>query len=122
MENVMSYLSKFVVLSAVAVATLTVVSSADAGGFLADLGVATGVISRDQGRQLDQWHSDLGRPLDRINPIQQGGGFQPAQVPMVGNFCFVPGAGRFGPGPVNPVGAPCNVSGPYGLMVGQVTQ
>ena len=77
---------------------------------------------------LDDLHKAIGRPLNQLDP-RVGGTFQsaqPAQLPVppvfvppmqqmqqqVGYFCGVPGMGRFGPGPMNAIGAPCFV-GPY---------
>jgi hypothetical protein len=77
-------------------------------------------------------HKAIGSPLNQLAPRVGGtfgGTFQPAQpaqlpVPLVfvppmhevqqqvGYFCGVPGIGRFGPGPMNAIGAPCFV-GPY---------
>ena len=109
--------------------TLTSSSAFAASGFLAQVGVATGLVSEDQANQLDQWHAALGNPLDQIgrqiNPITNGGGFQPAQpVPVqLGAFCGIPGYGRFGPGPWNPVGSPCYINGAYGqVLSGNVIQ
>ena len=40
---------------------------------------------------------------------------------VMGNFCGTQ-MGRFGPGPWNPVGTPCNVMTPYGPTFGSVIQ
>lgn len=42
--------------------------------------------------------------------------FAPQQMAM-GNFCMIPGAGDFGPGPIQPVGTPCFIVSPYGQQI-----
>jgi hypothetical protein len=48
---------------------------------------------------------------------QQPPNFYPARVPQqgYGAFCYTP-FGRFGPGPLQPFGAPCNVNGVLGQI------
>lgn len=55
------------------------------------------------------------------NRVAQTGGTQVVWNPSVGNFCGTP-AGRFGPGPVNPLGSPCQVMMPWGPVPGRVVQ
>jgi Domain of unknown function (DUF4157) len=54
-----------------------------------------------------------------------GTGFQPVAQPFqptitFGSYCSTP-QGRFGPGRTAPLGSPCNVPMPYGVLMGQVT-
>jgi hypothetical protein len=93
-----------------------------------------GVFNEEQRRTLElelPSQQQLGMFCNQLDP-RVGGTFQPAQpaqlpvppvfVPpmqqvqqmqqQVGHFCGVPGMGRFGPGPMNVIGAPCFV-GPY---------
>lgn len=94
-----------------------------AGGFLGDVidGIRPGF-----GRQLDEQNSFLRGPSNNIAPMQQA----PAQAPLyppstqgypsaLGNYC-VTQAGVFGPGPLNPIGAPCSAYTPMGTMVGYI--
>ena len=39
--------------------------------------------------------------------------------PQSGAFCYTP-LGRFGPGPMLPLGVPCSIRSPQGLVRGQV--
>ena len=79
-----------------------------------------GDVEREAEVNADRWESyrlaQSAAPRPRPVGFSTGGG--PFMPPM-GNFCYTP-AGRFGPGPVNPIGAPCSVVGPWGPMVGQV--
>ena len=50
---------------------------------------------------------------------QLGTSISAPPLPNVGAFCYTP-AGRFGPGPVQPVGAQCFINGPGGLIFGQI--
>src|SRR5262249_31519431 len=115
------------VLAALAAAlTLTSVTafapSANACGFIAC--IADRVIP-GSGPVLDGIHEGLGKPLER--PIGAPAAPAPIAAPPVlpmppvalGNRCATP-AGVFGPGPLNPVGAPCQAMTPFGLQVGQV--
>src|SRR5689334_14728043 len=82
-------------------------------GFLADIGVATGLIDESTADRLDGVHHNLGAPLNQLNPLSGGGDFRaatpqvpvPPQMPMspMGNRCMTP-VGVFGPGPFQPVG------------------
>jgi hypothetical protein len=40
-------------------------------------------------------------------------------LPQSGAFCYTP-LGRFGPGPMLPLGVPCSIRSPQGLVRGQV--
>ncbi len=108
----------------VAVVLTNPASAREGHGFLADVGVATGIITPGQADTLDDVHARLGAPLNQFNPLNQGG-FQPAQppapqfAPRLGNFCATP-QGVFGPGPLNPVGMPCHAPTPWGVFFGQV--
>lgn len=126
---------------------LTVSANAMAGGFVGDLidNVAPGV-----GTALNRLNHDAGRPFDhavagaleayvpgagtaletswairdqmgRTHGVFPGQASPQIQQPMLGNFCQTP-AGRFGPGPLNPVGTPCNANTPFGLVWGHVTR
>ena len=103
---------------------LGAVNTASAGictkGFLADALCITGLIDQETAQGLDRLHDDFGNPLNQLNPFDQGGrgGARPMPLPM-GNFCITP-AGRFGPGPVNPLGSPCWAHGPWGPVNGYV--
>jgi uncharacterized protein DUF4157 len=50
---------------------------------------------------------------------QQWAQQQPQQQQGVGAFCYTP-VGRFGPGPIQPFGAPCSITGPGGPIFGQI--
>jgi hypothetical protein len=65
-----------------------------------------------KGRDYWAWANTNGGPTAN-NPV--GGG----SMAMSGAFCHTV-FGRFGPGPVQPFGAPCFVDGPGGRMFGQV--
>lgn len=43
----------------------------------------------------------------------------PAPAPALGNMCATP-MGRFGPGPVAPLGSPCQAYSPYGIVMGAI--
>jgi hypothetical protein len=47
-------------------------------------------------------------------------GFPQAQAQGGGAFCYIPTGGRFGPGAVQPLGAPCFVNGPQGPIWGRI--
>jgi hypothetical protein len=56
----------------------------------------------------------------RFGQLQVGApGTGPFGQRQIGAFCYTP-MGRFGPGPVQPVGAPCFVPTPRGLLNGQI--
>lgn len=52
-------------------------------------------------------------------PVMRPPVMQPMPQHLVGNFCHTP-AGRFGPGPVNNLGAGCFVNLPFGPVYGTV--
>ena len=140
-----------IVLALATVSSLAIAGGAPANA-CGIIGCIVNQVAPGVGDQLDDWHNRAGRPLDhlanqaagsaadyvapgsgpfvteglelrdRLNRMNNGNGAPAVAAPQFGNFCSVLGAGRFGPGPVNPLGAPCNVPGPYGLMFGQVTQ
>jgi hypothetical protein len=56
---------------------------------------------------------------DDLAFVQQSSQPTPQQHQM-GNFCLTP-VGRFGPGPVIPLGAPCYANTPWGVQTGHVT-
>jgi hypothetical protein len=126
----------------IAVGGTTLLSSApaSAGGFLGD--IVNGVLP-GAGTGLDEWNREF---KDRqssesvwnqvMNAQIPNAPFRPAQAPTpmnsgpppmfqqagpLGNFCATNG-GVFGPGPVNPVGAPCNAATQWGVFYGQVVQ
>lgn len=130
-----------------AVITVTALASqAHAGGFLADTFIAP--FSPDAARAADQLNAALGNPVDhagaaacdaivpgcqpalegawavqRSGVLSQGGGFSASQpqAPAFGNFCQT-AAGIIGPGPMNPIGSPCNGMTVYGWMPGRVVR
>jgi hypothetical protein len=59
----------------------------------------------------------------RLASNQSQGSSWPGQwpSPSMGSFCST-AIGRFGPGPMNPLGSPCRVMGPQGIVLGRVTQ
>lgn len=111
-------------------------------GFLADLACQAGIIDQQTANGLDQFHAGMGRPIEtQIVPAiadawlpgagvalttwdqrNRNGGFNGGsmQQQRMGNFCMTQ-AGRFGPGPVNPIGAPCQAFTPWGVQIGQVS-
>ena len=50
--------------------------------------------------------------------VLNGVGQVPQHVPM-GNFCLTP-SGRFGPGPMQPIGSFCQAGTPWGFVAGSV--
>jgi len=93
-------------------------------------GPAGAVIGRRVGQEIN--NVARGRPaFQQPAPVQQrrirqqpvsqpqGGWGQPAPRMAMGNFCYTH-SGIHGPGPLNPVGAPCHIFGPYGVEYGRV--
>lgn len=137
----------FYLAAALAASVAGISAPANAKGFLS--GIADAIVP-GSGEVLDNIHDSMARPLNgvwvgaatagaewglpgsgpivggivsRNNPVGfPGGQGGPvfAQQPM-GNFCYTQ-AGRFGPGPVNPLGSPCTANTPWGVIPGQVGQ
>jgi hypothetical protein len=51
--------------------------------------------------------------------IERDYGSPGSPLPQSGAFCYTP-FGRFGPGPMLPIGVPCSIQSPQGLVRGQV--
>ncbi len=121
--------------------SLLTLTNAHAGGFLADVFIKP--FSPELAREADRINHNLGNPVDhgiaagmnaivpgtgtaleagwmiqRSGALNGGGQGQMQQVAM-GNFCFTQ-AGRFGPGPMNPVGSFCQAHTPWGVVAGSV--
>ena len=128
-------------LAAAAAVSLLTLSSAHAGGFLADVFIKP--FSPELARAADRLNHNLGNPVDRavhagidavapgvgttletVRVIRQSGVLngpgqgQMQQLPM-GNFCLTQ-AGRFGPGPMNPIGSFCHANTSWGPVAGTV--
>lgn len=73
--------------------------------FIPDVLCRTGVVNRQTANTLGGIYARLGNPLDRLNPIQNGGFIPAIPIPSLamGNRC-VAQVGAF-PGPSNPVGS-----------------
>ena len=133
--------------AAIVFATLGV-TTAHAGGFLADTFIRP--FSPDAADAADRLNHQFGNPVDHsiaaganvivpgsgavleggwaiqrsgiLNPRRQSAprGTPIRQVAMTtGNFCVTP-AGRFGPGPMNALGSPCYVRTQFGTVVGHI--
>jgi hypothetical protein len=131
MSSIRTVIVAATVVAAASVGLVAPASARCTKGFLADLACRLGVIPPDAARAADRLHKGLGNPLDRIGPgharpmpPHPGMPF-PMQHPHMqrplGNFCMT-SFGRFGPGPVNPIGSPCQATGPYGPVFGTVTR
>jgi hypothetical protein len=127
-------------LVAAATVSLLALSSAHAGGFLADTFIKP--FSPELARAADRLNHNLGNPVDRAvhagvdavvpglgttleavrvirgSGVLNGPSQGQTQAPM-GNFCHTQ-AGRFGPGPMNPIGSFCHANTPWGPMAGSV--
>jgi hypothetical protein len=136
----------FAATTSLAMSAAILPAPAYAGGFIGDVidQVAPGV-----GTALNQLNRDLGHPTEAagaavIDAYIPGGGRVAQQVwnrnanggrftqpngpqqsfpqQQFGNFCYTQ-MGRFGPGPVNPMGSQCWINDAYGNVVyGQVGQ
>ena len=100
-----------IVTIAASIALSGMASSASAGGFLADVFIKP--LNPSLARQLDQAHEQMGKPLDRV-PMDIANMTPAGQ--FLGNRCATP-FGMSGPGPVNPLGMPCNFNGAWGQVV-----
>jgi hypothetical protein len=99
------------------------VSSANARnghGFLADVGVATGIISADQADALDEAHRAIGSPLNQFaQPPGQPAGAAQASQPLP--YCAFSDGQMFPlPPAAVPNGAPCWHQFTNGVFNGQV--
>ena len=90
-----------------------------AGGFMSD--IAAGFSIRldvlDAERRLQETRAETlspeGDPISIYPPTETESG--------LGVYCTTP-LGRFGPGPENPIGAPCEVPTPAGVLSGSVSE
>ena len=126
---------------AAAAASLLTLSNAHAGGFLADVFIKP--FSPELARAADRINHNLGNPVDHgiaagMNVIVPGSGTaleagwaiqrsgvlngvgQVQQQAHMGNFCITQ-VGRFGPGPMQPIGSFCQAGNtPWGVVAGFV--
>jgi hypothetical protein len=97
-----------------------------AEGFLSDVFKGAGVRLDDvanANRAADAFNRPLGAPSNGVVNNAVGANYpQTMGVPpssQLGNYCFTQ-AGAFGPGPYQPVGAPCTANTFYGQIMGQI--
>ncbi|MDG4886862.1 MULTISPECIES: hypothetical protein [unclassified Mesorhizobium] len=118
-----------IMIAIAAVTTSVAATNAHAEGFLAGLGRDLGLYDENTRQALDGIHTALNKPLDQLNPFGNGGNvpvpspsptWQP-QMQQMGNFCMTQ-AGRFGPGPMNPLGSPCQAFTQWGVQTGWVSR
>jgi hypothetical protein len=130
-----------------ATAIIGAAGKADAGGFISDTFIRP--LSSDLADKADAVNHDLGNPVDHaiagaaesvvpgsgtalegawalqrsriLPPMNSGFGAPRPGGQVLGNFCMT-SVGRFGPGPLNPVGMSCAANTPVGVVVGQITQ
>jgi hypothetical protein len=67
--------------------------------------------------QYEQCVLDACQCLSKVGGDDGSHGYPPLH--QSGAFCYTP-FGRFGPGPMLPIGAPCSIRSPQGLVRGQV--
>jgi hypothetical protein len=77
-------------------------------------------VKDNYGSDVDVVHQATGGFQSFNNPIgRPAGSPAPATTPPMGNFCAT-GSGVYGPGPLNPLGSPCHVDFPQGVIWGRV--
>lgn len=76
--------------------------------------------AREVGAEYDAWRQRTTANLQAMQPRFQPQ-FQPQTIQRLGVFCYTQ-VGRFGPGQSLPIGAPCNVQTPGGVVNGQIGQ
>jgi hypothetical protein len=91
-----------------------------AGGFLSDIirGIGTPLDRLNEANRLDDLRKGVGNPSDLTKKAYPDLAVPPGKL---GNFCTT-ADGRFGPGPLNPLGSACHVETSNGTVWGQVTE